>query len=255
MRSHVKHIIAGVFLLLGGITANASAPYNLADSGNAAYAKGNYAKAINMYSMFIDRGYESANVYYNLGNCYYRTNDVAKAILYYEKAKKLSPGDADILFNLQIANQKTIDKIAPESQLFFVNWWNNFVNTASEKGWAIICIVLFSVCLVLIIFYLLSPSVIVKKMSFWCAGFILALSLFSFILARQQYRTATAHDTAIVMSPTVTVKGSPTENATQLFVVHEGAKVHIIKINDNWIEIKLSNGNQGWVQASDIAMI
>src|SRR5579859_4188461 len=128
MKSFKKYTVSlGILLsIAGAFTAHASAAYNLQDSGNAAYAKGNYAKAITFYTKFLDGVYESSAVYYNLGNCYYKTNEIGKAILNYEKAKRLSPGDADIQFNLQLANQKTTDKIS-ESQLFLVTWWDNFV--------------------------------------------------------------------------------------------------------------------------------
>jgi tetratricopeptide (TPR) repeat protein len=254
MRSWVKYIALGLTLLI--VKANfAAAPYYLVDSANAAYAKGNYARAMNFYSEFIDRGYETPSVYYNLGNCYYRTNDIAKAILYYEKAKRLAPNDADVLFNLQIANQKTTDKIAPETRLFLVNWWDNFINTTTEKGWAMICIVFLCLSLLLIIIYLLSPVVIFKQLSFWGGLLILAFCLFSFFIAQQQYKKETTHNSAIVMTPTVTVKGAPAENGTQLFVIHEGAKVYVVKKDGNWVEVKLSNGNQGWILATDIAVI
>jgi len=255
MRSQVKHILCGLIFLFAGLSSFASAPYYLADSGNTYYSKGNYAKAINAYTRFLDNGYESANVYYNLGNCYYRNNEIAKAILYYEKAKKLAPEDADVQFNLQIANQKTTDKIAQDNQLFFVSWWDNFVNMASEKGWAVTCILFLCVGLLFILFYFLSPNLLIRQLSFWGGILMFILSLSSFVLAQQQYRITTAHDTAIIMSPTVTAKGAPAENATQLFVIHEGAKVHIIKTNGNWVEVKLANGNQGWMQLSDIAAI
>jgi hypothetical protein len=256
MKFFNKHIASfGILLCVAGIfTARASVPYGIVDSGNATYAKGNYAKAITFYSKFLDGVYESPEVYYNLGNCYYRSNEIGKAILYYEKAKRLSPGDADIEFNLQLANQKTVDKIG-ESQLFFVSWWDSFVNLASERGWAIICIVLFCITLVLVILYLLSPRLIIRQLGFWGGLFMLVLCFFAFMLAHQQYRSATTHDTAIVMSASVTVKGAPADNSTQLFLIHEGAKVRILKTEGTWVEVKLANGNQGWLLASDISAI
>jgi tetratricopeptide (TPR) repeat protein len=245
--------------VLGFVTAAkvsfASAPYALSDSGNAAYKKGNYASATDFYLKFLNSGYESPDIYYNLGNCYYRTNDIAKAILYYEKAKRLAPEDADIQMNLQLANLKITDRIPPDAQLFFVSWWHNVVNMASERGWGVICIFLFCIFLGLIILYLTSQSLGLRKLGFWAGLLMLILCISAFMLARVQYDVMNTHDTAIIMSPTVTAKGSPADNGTQLFVVHEGTKVKIIKTEGSWTEVKLANGNQGWVATTDITPI
>lgn len=251
------HIAITVLLLClaGTAPSYAAAPYYDSDSANAAYAKGNYAKAIEFYQRFLNSAYESPTVYYNLGNCYYKTNDIAHAILYYEKAKKLSPTDPDIQFNLQMANAKTVDKIASNTQLFFVGWWDSFLDLASERGWAIICIALFCACLLFIIFYLLSSGRLIKQLSFWTGILMIILSVFTFALSHTQYVAATTHDSAIVMTATVTVKGAPADNATQLFVIHQGAKVKVLKTEGTWVEVKLANGNQGWMLASDVANI
>lgn len=241
--------------LTGFVPAFASAPYALSDSGNAAYAKGNYAKAIDFYTKFLNSGYLSADVYYNLGNCYYRTNQIANAILNYERAKKLSPADADINFNLQLANEKTTDKITPDAHLMFVNWWDSFVNLASERGWGILCILFLCISLTLIIVYLLSPRLGLKQLGFWGGIFMLAFCLLTFMMAHQQYEAATSHDTAIVMSGSVTVKGAPNDSGTQLFLIHEGTKVRILRTNGTWVEVKLANGNQGWMPSADLAVI
>jgi len=257
MRLRKLHkIFLGIVLCITGfLPAYAAAPYISSDSGNAAYAKGNYAKAISFYNIFLNSGYVSAAVLYNMGNCYYKTNDIPKAILYYEKARKIAPQDADIQFNLQLANQKTVDKISGDNQLFFIGWWDNLINMASEKGWALLCILFLSVFLSLIIVYLLSPRMVLKQLGFWGGVLMLILSIFSFVLSREQYIAATTHDTAIVMTATVTVKGAPADNSTRLFVIHEGDKVKVLKTEGNWVEVKLFNGNQGWMEATDIAFI
>lgn len=257
MKLRNKYILLLSILLwiAGSIPAFASAPFTLSDSGNAAYAKGNYTKAIDFYNKFLSSGYQSADVYYNLGNSYYRTNEIAKAILNYERAKKLAPADADISFNLQLAYQKTTDKIVPDAHLVLVSWWNSFVNIASERAWAILCIIFLCLSLTLIIIYLLSPRLGIKQLGFWGGIFMMAFCLFTFMLAHQQYEAATSRNTAIVMSGSVTVKGAPDDNATQLFVIHEGTKVHILRINGSWVEVKLANGNQGWMPAADMSVI
>ncbi len=233
----------------------AGPPYYLLDSATADYNIGNYTGAAGFYNKFLNSGYVSADVYYNLGNCYYRTNDLANSILNYERAKKLSPTDADVQFNLQLANLKTTDKIQNEPQLFLGTWWNSFVNLATERGWAYMTILLFTSALLLLLLYLFSSGVRLRQAGFWGAIFVFSFSAGSFILAREQYRTLTTHDTAIIMSPNVTVKGSPTDSGTALFLIHAGTKVTIVKTEGTWTEVKLANGNQGWLITTDIKTI
>jgi len=229
--------------------------YTQLDSGNVYYTKSLYDKAIASYKKFIAEGNESAQAYFNMGNCYFRENDFAHAILNYEKAKKLSPADADIQFNLQIANLKTTDKISPDASSSITNWWRNFVDTYSEKGWAIICIVCFCISLLLLATYFMSRSLLLKQLGFWGAVVMFVASIMTFSFSYEQYSVLTSHDTAIVISSSVTATGAPTDNATKLFVVHEGAKVWIVKTEGNYTEIKLANGNQGWLLTSDIEEI
>lgn len=229
--------------------------YLMMDSANAIYNRGNYAKAIIFYQKFLTGGIESAQAYYNLGNCYYKTNEFPKAILYYEKAEKLAPADADIQFNLQLANQKIVDKLPSDTPIFIFSEWKKFLNSYTEKEWAIIFISILCLSLLLFALYLTFSRLLLKQLSFWLGLVIFFLSLFTFYIAHQQYELLNSHDTAIVMTASVTVKGAPEENATQLFVLHEGTKVSIVKTDGNWTEIKLPNGNQGWLNSSDIAAI
>jgi tetratricopeptide (TPR) repeat protein len=229
--------------------------YTSLDSGNAAYNKADYAKAITFYQKFLNGGIESAQAYYNLGNCYFRTNEFSKAILYYEKAEKLTPGDADIQFNLQLTNQKITDKITSDAPIFIYSDWKKFENRFTEKQWALICIWLLLFSFVLFALYLYASQILLKQLSFWSGFVLIFFSLFTFYMAHEQYELLNSHDTAIVMSSTVTVNGAPEEKATQLFVIHEGTKVWIVKTEGEWTEIKLANGNQGWLISSDISAI
>lgn len=242
--------------MLNSSTAFANnANYIALDSGNAAYAKGNYASALNFYQKFINGGTESAQAFYNMGNCYYKTNDIPHAILFYEKAEKFAPGDPDIQFNLQLANQKITDRITSETPVFFYTGWMKFVNKFTEKQWSLICIWLLCFSLFLFGLYLYFSRILFKQVSFWSACIVLVCCFFTFYLANKQYDSLTTHDTAIVMTATVTVKGAPDDKATQLFVLHEGTKVSIVKNEGEWTEVKLPNGNQGWLISTDISAI
>jgi tetratricopeptide (TPR) repeat protein len=250
----------GILLLFCGMLNSSAAiasasDYIVLDTGNTAYIKGDYAKALTFYQKFVNEGKQSAQAYYNMGNCYYKTNEFAKAILYYEKAEKLSPGDPDIQFNLQLANQKITDRVPAESPLFLYTGWKKFVNTFTEKQWALVCIWLLCCSLLLFALYLYFSNLFLKQASFWAGCVVLLSCFFTFYLANSQYDNLISHDTAIVMSATVNVKGAPEDKATLLFVVHEGTKVAIIKNEGEWTEVKLANGNQGWLNSSDIGAI
>ena len=135
-------------------TSASNGDYITLDSANAAYNKANYAKATTFYQKFLSGDIESAQAYYNMGNCYFRTNEMGKAILYYEKAEKLSPADPDIQFNLQLANQKITDKVTSDAPVFIYSDWKKFENKFTEKQWAIICISLLCLSLLLFSLYL-----------------------------------------------------------------------------------------------------
>lgn len=244
-----------LLILYSNSTFAGSTSYLLIDSGNAEYNKANYTKAIAFYQKFMNGNIKSAQAYYNLGNCYYRTNEIGKAILYYEKAEKLTPADPDIQFNLQLANQKITDKVTSETPLFIYSDWIKFENNYTEKQWALISLALLCFSLLLFALYLLFSKILLRQLCFWSGFAILFLCFFTFYIAHEQYGTLTSHDTAVVMSPTVMVKGAPENNALQLFVIHEGMTVAIVKTEGGWTEIKLSNGNQGWLNSSDISEI
>jgi len=243
------------FLNPAKVFALDKAEYMAMDSGNEQYIRGNYAKALEFYMKFIKAGRESAQAYYNIGNCYYKTNEFPKAILFYEKAEKLAPGDADIQFNLELANQKITDRVPPEATMVFSTGWRKFVNMFTEKQWSLVCIWLLCSSLFLFGLYLSFSQLFLKQLSFWGACIVLFFCLFTFYLANKQYNNINSHDTAIVMAATVTVKGAPDDKATQLFVLHEGTKVMIVKNEGEWTEVKLLNGNQGWLISTDISAI
>lgn len=224
-------------------------------NADSEYLRGNYQQAIADYRELLGHGV-SADLYYNLGNAYYRTDSLAKAILYYERAYLLSPGDGDIRFNLQLARSKTIDKITPESEMFFVTWYHSLVNLTGVDQWGTIAIVSIAVALVLMLFYLFAPSVRVRKISFFGSAGLLVIFLLSNLFAWQQKRTLENRKGAIVMAPTVTVKKTPVKDAADAFVLHEGSRVDITdKSIGHWAGIRLADGREGWVQTSALEEI
>lgn len=225
------------------------------DSANAAYARGDFGKSISLYESLITQNTVSVELYFNLGNAYYKTNSIGPAILNYERAKKLNPEDEDIKTNLKLANQKAEDKIDAAPQLFLSEWKNGIIDLFSESTWSIICIFLFTLSLFLIALYFISQSGSIKKTGFFGGAFFLALAIIAYFIAGNKYEvTKNSHD-AIVIAGTATVNGSPSEKGTKLFILHEGTKVETAEENEGWTEIKIANGNVGWIPSKLIAKI
>ena len=223
---------------------------------DSAYINNDFASAVYLYENILANQGESADVYYNLGNSYYKMDNIAKAILNYEKALLLNPGNGDIRFNLELAQSKTVDKVTPMSEMFFITWTKSLINTMNEKGWARMGITTFIIMLVALALYFFSKKIALKKTGFMVAVIMLLVCIISNIFASSQKTDAQNHDTAIIMAPSVTVKSTPNEGGTELFILHEGRKVNI---KDNtmreWKEIQLEDGNAGWVPASVIEII
>lgn len=244
-------VLAFVFASMATMTANATTKAD-ADS---AYVGENYEQAIRLYNELLKQG-ESADVYFNLGNAYYRDKNYTHAIINYERALLLDPGDGDIRFNLDMARTKTIDKIVPKGEMFFVTWYRTVVNVFSVDAWATLAVISFILMLALFMLYLLNSKINIRKIGFYSAVFMLFVFCISMIAAFQQKHQIEVRDTAIVTSSAVNVKSTPAENGTDLFVIHEGTKANIIDDTmKEWKEVVLDDGKRGWIKTSDMERI
>lgn len=240
-----------MILMLMPLSANAITKQNADDE----YAKGNYQQAIKDYQEILKAGV-SSEIYYNLGNAYYRTDNITQALLAYERALQLSPGDNDIRFNLQYARSKTIDKITPETEMFFVTWYNSLVNFTSVDRWANTAIVSIVMALLLILVFLFAPQMWARKSGFYGSAVFLLLFAFANLFAFQQKHELETKQGAIVIAPTVNVKKTPAASGTDVFVIHEGTRVDITDRGMNqWRGVKLADGREGWLKTSQIEEI
>ena len=250
-RRSVKTATAVLLMLLLPLGAQAVTKAE-ADS---AYAQGHYQQAITDYQALLKQG-ASADLYYNLGNAYYRSENITQAVLNYERALLLSPGDRDIRFNLQLARSKTIDKIVPESEMFFITWYHALVNLMSVDGWARTAIFSLALVIVLSLVYLFSQPVWLRKIGFFGGITLLVVFVLANVFASQQKQSLIHRKGAIVMSPSVTVKSTPAANGTDLFILHEGTKVTITDGSmRDWKEIRLADGKEGWIESKKIELI
>lgn len=224
-------------------------------TADSAYIRGEYATAIQIYEALLEEGV-SPVVYYNLGNSYYKSEEIAKAILNYERALLLDPGNGDIRANLEIARAKTVDKEEIVPELFFITWGKSMLNLLSVDGWAKLGATSFILMLVMVALFLFGRSSLLKKISFGLGLFLLLLVVVTNSFASIQKKKLIKRDTAIVMTPSVTIRSTPSESGTSLFILHEGKKV---TIKDNtmseWKEIVLEDGKVGWIATKEIEII
>ncbi len=225
------------------------------DTAEQCYKSARYEQAIATYEQIVDNGFESAELYFNLGNAYFKSNKFPMAIVNYERALKLNPTDEDIQFNLQLANTYVVDKIDVLPEFFLKSWGQTFVQTFSTNQWAHISIACFVIGLALLLVFFLSQSIVLRKCSFWIGVLAIIVSVLGFSFSGKQKDAMVSTPDAIVVAPSVIVKGSPDVNGVELFVVHEGLKVKVSKNLDGWFEIKLSDGNKGWVKTETIVII
>ena len=223
---------------------------------DSAYIQGDYITAISMYEWIVQNQGVNATLYMNLGNCWLKRDEVAKAILCYERAYLIDPSDPDIRFNLELARTKTVDKVNPVNQLFIVVWFKKLLAVLDVNGWAVLTVVLFAITILLAGVLLFSKKSGIRKISFSFSAFFLLLSILSFIFATTQMGNLKERDTAIIMSPSVTVKSTPSSGGTDLFIIHEGRKVNILDSSmKEWVEIRLEDGNTGWVPVNVMEII
>lgn len=220
-----------------------------------AYMKGSYQQAIADYKELLKQG-TSASLFYNLGNAYYRSDSLTQAILCYERAARLAPADDDIRFNLQYARSKTIDKVTPVSEMFFVTWYHSLVNLCGVDTWATLSVVCLLLALLLLLAYLFAPRLGVRKMGFFGSIGLLVVFLLSNIFAYQQKKMMENHCGAIIIVPSVNVKKTPDQNGSDVFVLHEGTRVNISDCSlKQWRAITLADGREGWLPADVLEQI
>jgi tetratricopeptide (TPR) repeat protein len=214
--------------------------------GNKQYVNENYSASILLYDSILTSGLESSELYYNLGNCHYKTNDWANAIWHYEKSLQLNNNEKT-KHNLELVKLKIIDRIEPLPQLFYKKWWINLTQTLSTQVWQILT--LFGIGFMFILqlmsqFTSLKNKLITKIFS--------AITVIILLITQTSYHNNFTKKEAIIFSETITVNSAPTSSSTNLFTLHAGSKVEIIDTIGDWINIKIANGNSGWIAKNSI---
>ena len=238
-----------LFLLLAVIPmiAQADTPSEMKTQADSAYARADYETAVKLYGELAEQNL-TADVCYNLGCAYYRIDDIAHSVLWFERALKLSPSDKDVLFNLEMARTKTIDKIIPQHEFILFTYFRVMTNWFSLRTWTIIGLFGFVLMLASLLFFWASGSVTVRKLTFSLAIVLLLVTILSNVCAMQQRNFKQTHTSGIITTPAVTVKSTPADNGNDLFVLHEGSKVEILDSSlKEWCEVSIADGKVGWI--------
>ena len=247
----MNRIVFFLILLIASV-GHAQSLDSLFVNANKLYQQESYIEALELYQDIEKQNVESEALYFNMANIYYKTNQVAPAIFYYEKALQLDPGNRDVAFNLDFANRMILDNIEPLPKSLGQKFRDGIILKFKYKTWAIIAVSLAFLFAFLFLLYHFSYSTSKKRIYFitsiMSASFV-ALSLF-FALKNHHYVTTTKH--AIIFAPQTQVKSAPTKNSEVNFELHEGSKVQILEDLDNWRKIKIADGKTGWINEEDL---
>lgn len=242
------------------IAATERGEYNdIVKSAEEAYRSQNFKTSIDLYEKIIQESISenrvSSQLYYNLGNAYFRDNQLGKAILNYERALLLNPGDSDIRHNLRFVNNRKIDRITPAGDIFLTNWFRGVRNLYSSNIWAVIAIISFVLFIILFALYLFVNTIWIRKTSFYSSIVIFLLMIIFNIFSFSQKREQIREDFAIIMAGTAAVNASPDDNSNLLFELHEGTKARVKNSDGNWYEIEIDNGSVGWTRKDNVEII
>ena len=252
-----KILLYTVFLFVSVASVRAAEPTSQERwaLGNKAYAAGDYAEAIKEYKAIVDGGEYSFELYYNLGNAYYKADSVGKAILYYNKALRVDPSQEDARHNLTLAEKRITDNVAEESEFFLAKWMRGLRNTMSCTAWSVLSLVSFASLLAFALLFLLASRISLRKTGFYCALVALLLFVATISFAISSRNDMLTHDQAIILSSSISTKSSPDRSATELFVLHEGTKVRVVSEHNGWSEVVLADGKKGWIENIHIERI
>ncbi|MCX2680595.1 tetratricopeptide repeat protein [Galbibacter sp. EGI 63066] len=223
--------------------------------GNDLYNNGEYQEAVEKYLQISENGQHSAALYYNLGNGYYKLNQIAPSIYYYEKALLLKPNDADVKNNLQFAKNMTIDAIEELPQTGIDKIVNNMLGTFSYATWGVLSIAFMILFVLAFLLYYFSSYHTKKRLYFALSILCVIIALTSLGFAYHQYGVAQKNNPAIIFAAETSVMSEPNMGSGEIFQLHEGTKVNVLDQLGEWKKIKLDDGKVGWLPSSELKEI
>ncbi len=251
----LKIVYPLLFLIFISTTPLLANPTTNFETANAAYQKGDYVTAITQYEHILKEGNYSEGLHYNLGNAYFKTNNLGKSILYYEKALLVAPRDADVLYNLTIAKAKTQDDLDQIGKFFLAEWWQGVHKSLSASVWGVLTIISLWTGIAGFILWLFGTSRERKKQGFIGGIALLLLSTLLYFLGNSQANFEQNSRTAIVLAKSIELKNGPDAQSTAVIDIHEGLKVELLDQIGDWYKVKLTNGDEGWLPMNSLEEI
>lgn len=224
-------------------------------AANQAYSEGLYETAIQDYSMIIGEGFESADLYFNMGNAAFRSNKLGYSILYFKKALKLNPQHQEALKNLEYVSKYKEDKLDQVPELFLRKWIQSVYHFFTLKTWSFLSVFFFALLLLGVLFYIFSQKLGVKKTGFFSGVIAFFLFVISLTAAIERNQEITDPEKAVIVDPSVVVKSSPSLSGTDLFVLHEGTEIVLNETVSKWVEVRISDGRMGWIPKESLELI
>ncbi len=224
-------------------------------AANEAYIAGEFARAEELYERIVADDKHSLKLYFNLANACFKQNKLGKAILYYNRALLLSPGDEDVRHNLAIAESLTKDRIEAVPEFFLKTWLRSVRNTLSCRSWTIMSLAMLAAVLILGLLFVLAQRLALRKTGFYGMLLMALLFVVTTWFAASARGAMLDREAAVVMSSTASVKSSPDRSATDLFVLHEGTTLRVVETLDEWSEVVIADGKKGWIESAKIEQI
>ncbi len=250
----MKKYFISVVLSLMSLSLFSGNVEQLIDSAQNSFMQTQYAAALEMYDSVCNMGYSSSDLYYNIGNCYYRLNDIPNSVYYYEKALMLDPSNDDAEFNLNIANRQLKQIVEPLPMPFYTRLGIKILNIMSSDAWTILNIVFLVLTLIGIALYLFLGRIALRKLGFSIAVISLVFFIFTAICAHKSSVVILENNYAIVFEQSM-VKSSPNADAVNSFEIYEGIKVQVVDSANGMYNIKLDDGKEGWMDMSDVKLL
>lgn len=251
-----KILYLGFFLLLNISITNAQGPsYELFSQGNAAYNEADYGKAIEFYIQIIKNGEHSAELYFNLGNTYYRLNQVAESIYFFEKAKQLEPENQDIQVNSSFAQNMTIDAIEPLPQSQLAKIKSKTFGLLNIDAWSKVTLSLLWLFTLLFLGYIFTLTTALKRSFFFLAVASFVILIISFSITFSKDNDVKKNQYAILFSKQIDIWSEPNQQGDLLFVLHEGTKVQLLDSLAEWQKVRIVNGSEGWLKNAALKIL
>lgn len=225
------------------------------EKANRLYTEKQYTQAALIYEQIISLQGVAPELHYNLGNAYFRMNELGLSILNYERALRLNPLYKDAAYNLEFANSKVVDQVELNTTFFLKKWIAFLMRLLSPDNWFVLAIPLFVLALAGALLFIFGPTRTIRKSSFYIAGFLMLLTVISITFSVLRRNQLLNHSEAIILPGAIVIKAAPDKSGTDLFQLHEGTKVEVISELGEWYEIRLSNGNVGWIEQLHLARI